>query len=1217
MDIFSAGCVIAEIFLEGEPLFDLSQLLNYRENAYSPVDVVVKIADPDIRELVMHMIQLDPCKRLSASGYLEQWGSHTFSPYFPFLYRTCANLLSPEHANPDRKIAHIGQHQDDIVREVLKGSKMSRDKFATNQSGPSTPESPSVAKSEAVAGGITKNESSSSIPVSGPQEVNEVELEQFARSLEKNTATLMQIGEVPDELVPGRANAAQPDKTTSYPPGDPNQFDRSDSDLSQEGEGLTMVVSIICSCIQNVRYPRAKVMALDLLLEFGRYVGDEVRLCRIVPYATTMLVDDDPVVRATAVHTLTETLLQVTSFAASDAHIFPEYILPALSRIPSDRHEFVQIAYAQSVGSLAQSTRRFLDIKCYKQLSELQSGPERDTGNTVKVEESYDAELGVLRQSFLKLVIDMLTLGSSKVKRCVLADITRLCIFMGRRIVNNDLLLHLITVLNDRDWELRAAFFEHVVGVSVFVGRESFQACILPCMEQALFDPQEFVIQAAVHALTAVCELGLFQERMLLDIVPKVTPLLVHPSKWIRKRAIKLMVAMSQTLGSAKSYCRLLPLLKPFLKEGSGLVCVTRETLHQCLRSPMRRKEFQQAIASKDCFDQIDPPRSKLKVPASKLSRSAREVMDQEDSEANANITTRARSGSGATDYCPYESDADDEHEKDDLVVAEEESILTGDGELAKLVLNYIQRASSAIVQASLPAPEEEQILEDYIKLEESIPLYGIDIPPTAADHAQLLTPIDKVQQDLYESLGVTIPGRGAPFSSQIRSLDPDSKRNLDQNVALTKRTSALPSVSSSGRQKALSSAKAPIIQSPDRVSQYVLKALSIPNTPRDLGALRPDTVSNSSFYRNRHVLENGAVESDPVDWRPRGILVACLTEHKGSVNEISVSRDNVFMVSGSDDGTVKVWDCQRLQNTTTASSQRTYTQGGKITSVTVCDSSHAVAASSTNGTVHVFKVELADSGKQEPNRYAALTDIKKVESSEGAVLRVEHFNTQTESLLTYATQYGFVHGWDLRSRVESWLLTLEFPAMGLLTAMCIGPNPYCLLAGTSRGFIVLWDLRFQTAVQTWRHNAKSKIVKLWCESASTILPGKRELQHRQKGPLVFATAEGTNQIAAFDLYTGEYVAPLETHACVVQQHDIRQKCPSYSHYYVGECRLVFRVMSANSSSSLSTIMKPQKKSSMKPSNRDRLSTIGPQGVIYSGLYERYCTQSQYKCILR
>ena len=45
-----------------------------------------------------------------------------------------------------------------------------------------------------------------------------------------------------------------------------------------------------------------------------------------------------------------------------------------------------------------------------------------------------------------------------------------LCEFFGRTRATNDLLPHLITWLNDRDWQLRAAFFEHIVGAAVFLG---------------------------------------------------------------------------------------------------------------------------------------------------------------------------------------------------------------------------------------------------------------------------------------------------------------------------------------------------------------------------------------------------------------------------------------------------------------------------------------------------------------------------------------------------------------------------------------------------------------------------------------------------------------------------------------------------------------------------------------------------------------------------
>uniref|UniRef100_A0A452DLG0 Protein kinase domain-containing protein n=1 Tax=Capra hircus TaxID=9925 RepID=A0A452DLG0_CAPHI len=46
------GCVIAELFTEGVPLFDLSQLLAYRNGQFFPEQVLSKIEDRSIRELV-------------------------------------------------------------------------------------------------------------------------------------------------------------------------------------------------------------------------------------------------------------------------------------------------------------------------------------------------------------------------------------------------------------------------------------------------------------------------------------------------------------------------------------------------------------------------------------------------------------------------------------------------------------------------------------------------------------------------------------------------------------------------------------------------------------------------------------------------------------------------------------------------------------------------------------------------------------------------------------------------------------------------------------------------------------------------------------------------------------------------------------------------------------------------------------------------------------
>jgi WD40 repeat protein len=360
-------------------------------------------------------------------------------------------------------------------------------------------------------------------------------------------------------------------------------------------------------------------------------------------------------------------------------------------------------------------------------------------------------------------------------------------------------------------------------------------------------------------------------------------------------------------------------------------------------------------------------------------------------------------------------------------------------------------------------------------------------------------------------------------------------------------------------------------------VPEYVKSALNVPWAPPQLGALKSDWVSYSSFYKNHPVLDSAAYpyadSCDPKLWRPKGVLVATLAEHKAAVTSLAVARDNLFLVSGAEDGTVKIWDSGRLKLTAHARSQWTHPINGRITSVAVCDSSHSVAAASSNGSLHVFKIEYAqaDAGvgggggmggdqamgpvgggaggggggvgvpaTSSANRYQGLSDVFRLEpddttasDSEGAMLSVAHFNTLSESLLVYATQKA-VHGWDLRSRHAVFELRLE-PSWGVLTTMSLGPTPFVLITGSSRGFIVVWDLRFQIPVQVWRHSAKTPITSLTSVDHMSILPRelppqwhqpgqppRQSLQHPTKGPLFFAAAEGTNQISGFDIYTGE-----------------------------------------------------------------------------------------------
>uniref|UniRef100_A0A665U351 non-specific serine/threonine protein kinase n=1 Tax=Echeneis naucrates TaxID=173247 RepID=A0A665U351_ECHNA len=122
MDIFSAGCVIAELFTEGVPLFDLSQLLAYRKGLFQTEQVLVKIEDQSIRELVAQMVQREPEKRLTAEEYLKQQRGKAFPDiFYTFLQPYMAQFAKETFQSADERVLIIRKDLDNILHNLRGG----------------------------------------------------------------------------------------------------------------------------------------------------------------------------------------------------------------------------------------------------------------------------------------------------------------------------------------------------------------------------------------------------------------------------------------------------------------------------------------------------------------------------------------------------------------------------------------------------------------------------------------------------------------------------------------------------------------------------------------------------------------------------------------------------------------------------------------------------------------------------------------------------------------------------------------------------------------------------------------------------------------------------------------------------------------------------------------------------------------------------------------
>ena len=271
-------------------------------------------------------------------------------------------------------------------------------------------------------------------------------------------------------------------------------------------------------------------------------------------------------------------------------------------------------------------------------------------------------------------------------------------------------------------------------------------------------------------------------------------------------------------------------------------------------------------------------------------------------------------------------------------------------------------------------------------------------------------------------------------------------------------------------------------------------------------GTSTTNTICNENTLENQDTLE--IQNSCHYLSCPRGLLIAHLSEHRRAVNHLSVSPTGLFFVSSSNDETVKVWDCCRLQRDVSFRSRLTYAiQGGKMLSTSFCESGESIASCSSAGSLHVWRVEYISRSHGVPDRYTGILARRQLGASEGAVL--ESMSTGQFSLI-YSSQRGGISGLDLRCGHDVWNLS-TCPRDGILERMVCDPrNQLWIMTGSSRGCLSVWDLRFNRQVSTWCISGNRSVQSM----------AFANVQGSADNPQVYI-ASGSNDVELWDVFSG------------------------------------------------------------------------------------------------
>ncbi|KAF5481941.1 hypothetical protein F2P56_002551, partial [Juglans regia] len=434
---------------------------------------------------------------------------------------------------------------------------------------------------------------------------------------------------------------------------------------------------------------------------------------------------------------------------------------------------------------------------------------------------------------------------------------------------------------------------------------------------------------------------------------------------------------------------------------------------------------------------------------------------------------------------------------------------------------NYIRNASSTI-DIRDPLGSEKLKFSGFMspqvsgvssfmcdKSSEGIPLYSFSLDRRAAG-------MPPASSD--SPLQVNSPGIG---SSSMPWMDPVNKSfSLASSVPAPKLVSGSYSVSNGSKQFHR------VVHEPDgndndqmvcvngkfqeTGSSGIMKGSSI---MVEVASNSSDLTGLPTFARTSSIPDSG--------WRPRGVLVAHLQEHRSAVNDIAITSDHNFFVSASDDSTVKVWDSRKLEKDISFRSRLTYhLEGSRALCATMLPSSAQVIVGACDGMIHMFSVDHFSRGLGNVvEKYSGIADIKKKDVKEGAILSLLTYSADSSfsQMVLFSTQNCGIHLWDTRKNSSSWTLKAT-PEEGYVSSLVNGPCGNWFVSGSSRGVLTLWDLRFLVPVNSWQYSLPCPIEKM-CPFAPFVPPQNASVSTTAR-PLIYVAA-GCNEVCLWNAENG------------------------------------------------------------------------------------------------
>ena len=1052
-DIFSLGCVIAELYTDGIPLFSLPQMFQYRNGLYKPnLDA---IDDISMRKLIQSMISLDPSLRLTAKEYLQQFRKIIFPDYFyTFLYSYMRAL-----AKPPKTFISTSPFQscDYIIDRIYKDF----DKVSLYLGFKANIMETDEHNMELNRGNTNK----SLIPV-------ELNLPGMNRHIPQRTSEILNAAQINDA-------------------------------------GCLILLSIIFHNTRNTTHSFYRVKACDLILALSEQLHDEAKLDRCLPYLINMLDDPSENVQVAALCSITQLLMIVDTITPINVHIFAEYIIPKLQLFlkrsyfnitkdtistsgnlssaqpkEDDLHanipgSYVRVVFASCLPQIAMCAKKFAELSSLlKDKDRIYHDPDTDS-IVLNNDEGKESEFDEIFERFEHLTIQILTDGDVHVRIALLRNIQPLCSFFGKDKTNDVILSHVITYLNDKDTHLKLNFISSIVPLSIFVGITSLEQYILPLLMQALYGPEDIIVVSLLKVLAELISLGLIKNQCFVDLVSSSIVLLLHPNGLIRQCVISLILTIAKQLHIADFYCTLYPLIRPFLQH--EVTDFTWANIFLACHEPVPMSVYNAlklwSLSNEESlFWQRIPAAGTSHIDSfgnTKLTFSKR---SDASNASNAFNSSQGLRSDIVSDYVSNNEVPLSNTDKKYIYKLTQLGFEEGDLWKVATLRYYIFKVARLddLSSKNRTEPSKASVIPRSVFVE----VKHKQVPKQDRGNALV------IKSEMQDTNDTPIEERSKVSPLILKTLQPVRPivSTSDSSVVST----PLPS------------------QNNEQVSHDVLGDFGEANVFDERMKMKEiKTIAEFSYLgKNSSILQflkNLKFEPELDDYPEFGdlikrnctetasdlpsktqgnTLVARLVEHKASILDILLSPDHRFFISADTSGVMKIWDTKRLEIDVTGDSCLSVNLGVSIKSITMMKDRNCFAVSKSNGTIDIYRVDFISTlavGRTHGRR-TSITLLRRVhlESDEYAVNLKFCIKSNGPFLFAVTSGYKLI-AFDLRGMNTVYEIKLN-ALHGFCTSFVVSEDQKWAAVGTSNGIIDLLDLDAQLCVKStkFKHGTTS-----------------------------------------------------------------------------------------------------------------------------------------------